>query len=173
MKKILLGLCLMLSTILSGQNLDSTYIKATVMAVKDGDSYAVKIGEDRIWVRMAFIDAPETFTPPYVCNAQSFGVEIGDIVRNEIKGKEVYIKFLGTDIYNRPLVRVNVNGVDFNTELVKRGFAWVLDDKKLLSRDEYKILITYKKMAVKQKLGLFYDKKPITPSLFRKRNKCK
>lgn len=170
MKKLIL-LFLLISSLVKGQNLDSTYIRGIVAAVKDGDSYKIRFSNDTVWCRLNFIDCPEVKNPTNCFTAQEMGVEIGDSVRNELKGKEVYVKFMGIDVYNRPLVKVWYNDQDYATNLVKRGYAWVVNSKQL-SKEEYTILMNYKKIAVKQRIGLFKNPKAISPALFRSRNKC-
>jgi endonuclease YncB( thermonuclease family) len=170
MKKLILVILLLSSFCGFGQTLDSTYIRGVVAAVRDGDSYKIRFDKDTIWVRLAFVDAPEV-NSNHICATQEMGREIGDFVRSELKGKTVYVKFLATDVYNRPVVRINYNDQDYSTRLVMKGLAWVVDTKEL-SKEEYKILAEYKKMAFKNRLGIFINSKAITPALFRKRNRC-
>lgn len=171
MKNLIIILLVLICTISKSQNLDSTYLTGVVAAVHDGDSYKIRFENDTIWCRLAFVDCPE-INSNFVCAKQEMGEEIGDSVRYELKGKKVMVKFLGLDIYKRPLIRIYYNDQDYATLLVKRGLAWVVDSK-LLSKSEYKILSEYKKIALKNRIGIFKNSKAITPELFRKRNYCK
>ncbi len=168
MKKLIIVLCF-ISSLVNAQ--DSTYVKATVMAVHDLDTWKVKIGETDLYVRLWGIDGAEIFSP-YVCNTQENGRETGDTVRKEMKGKEVFLKFMGLDVFKRQVVKVNYLGFDYNTQLVARGMAWVVKTKDM-DKSEYKILIEYKKLALKNRIGLFVNPKAISPELFRKKNRCK
>ncbi len=104
MKKLLF-LFLLLSSLVKGQNLDSTYVTGVVAAVHDGESFKIRFANDTIWIRLNFVDCPE-IQSNHICAAQEDGKMIGDLVRSELKGQTVKVKFMGTDIYNRPLVRI-------------------------------------------------------------------
>lgn len=171
MKKLIFLLFLCISIVGYSQTVDSTYLSAKVLAVHDGDSYKLLIGKDSIWVRLAFVDCPEV-NSNHICATQPYGKAVGDSVRTELKGKDVMIKFITMDIYNRYVVRLALNGEDYSTSLVRRGMAWVVNTKEL-NKEEYSILINYKKLALKNRIGLFVNPNAISPELFRKRNKCK
>lgn len=144
---------------------------AKVLAVHDGDSYKIAIqSADSFvvhWVRLIGVDAPEVYSP-YVKKAQPWGKIAGDSVRNCIKGKTVWIKDYGFDIYHRPLVSIYVdNQYDLSEKILSEGWAWYLPspDKKL-----NKILNSLENKAQKDKKGLWYKKGNIKPTVWRKRN---
>lgn len=139
-------------------------IKVYVTDVQDGDTITfIKSINDskRIAVkgRLYGIDAPEL--------QQEFGTESKNELRKLILNKEVYINESSIDMYGRSIVKIFLNEVYINEELVKNGFAW--------SYKEYNnnntLLNTAEIEARSKRLGLWNTSSPIYPSHWRKLRK--
>jgi len=151
-------------------------IKVKVKAVHDGDSWKVEFSDGRVeWVRIVGIDAPEVFSP-YVLKTQPWGVEAGNVARNEFKGKTILIDTLpvpqNRDYYGRLLVEAYTNDKLISLSLVERGLAWSVAVPNRRSPNINLVLKNAQKYARQQKLGLFSEKRrPLRPETWRKRYK--
>lgn len=144
----------------NSSNSDKNLLKifeGKVVAIKDGDTYNVMyIGKERT-VRLQHIDCPEK-SQPFGKNAKQFASNLcyGKIVKVVSNGK--------TDRYKRLIAEIYMDDICVNKELVKNGLAWHFikysDDK------EYAELEIY---ARQNKLGLWSDKEPIAPWIWRKK----
>lgn len=94
---------------------------ATVTRVIDGDTVELDSGDK---IRYLLVNAPETTNGHDDCYGQNAAKFNSDLVLN----KQVQLSYdvECTDRYDRLLAYVSVDGVEVNTELVKRGFACVL-----------------------------------------------
>lgn len=90
-----------------------------VRHVVDGDTLDVLLGERRVRVRLAEIDAPEA--------RQLFGHRSRQSLIQTCGGELAQIERRGTDRNNRVIARVTFNGTDAGEEQVRRGMAWVFD----------------------------------------------
>ncbi len=95
--------------------------EAVVERVIDGDTIEL-VGGERI--RYLMVNTPETTGGKNECygsNAVQFNTDL-------VLGKTVSIEYdvQCKDMFDRTLAYVTVDGVEVNTELVKRGFACVL-----------------------------------------------
>jgi endonuclease YncB( thermonuclease family) len=145
----------------------------TIKSVHDGDTYGFTRDDgtkDRI--RLAWVDCPELFSPPYVLKAQPFGVQTGNYVRELIGGKRLLVDSLSTDIYGRQISLVYVPMTDstflnLSALLVQNGYAWVV--KKGTPPDAYLTLRQAQKTARDSKLGLWaLPGRKYTPAWWRK-----
>jgi endonuclease YncB( thermonuclease family) len=88
-------------------------------------------GKDQVKVWLAGIDAPEARQP--------HGARSKQALAELVFQKPVQVEVVDTDRYGRPVVRVSAAGRDVNTELVRRGAAWVYQqyshDSALLAVD--------------------------------------
>lgn len=94
----------------------------TVSFVVDGDTFELESG---VRVRVLLADAPETTSGKNDC----YGEEAKRYTIGLIAGKKVELSYdeLGcTDKFGRTLAYVKVDGVELNSELVKRGLACTL-----------------------------------------------
>jgi endonuclease YncB( thermonuclease family) len=91
----------------------------TVLSIGDGDTISVTEGNQRIKVRLACIDAPETSQTPY-------GIEARKQLQNLLPiGSEVTLKIKATDRYGRSVAEVSKGDININQSLVGSGNAFV------------------------------------------------
>jgi micrococcal nuclease len=92
-----------------------------VQQVVDGDTLVLSSG-DR--VRFIGVDTPETKHPEVP--VQRFGKEASAFTRKWLQGRIITLEFGPDprDKYGRLLAYVWVDGVDFNRELIRRGYAF-------------------------------------------------
>jgi len=91
---------------------------AEVISIGDGDTLSVTEGSQRIKVRLACIDAPESSQLPY-----------GKTARQALKdllpvGSDVTLRSKATDRYGRNIAEVIRNGSNINQSLVESGNAF-------------------------------------------------
>ena len=132
---------------------------AKVIHVADGDTITVLNDQhEEIKIRLNGIDCPE--------KAQSYGNKAKQFTKDLVHGEMVTIKADETDRYGRTIGDVILeDSRNLNQELVKAGLAWwyfkYSDDEQL------GMLEAKAKMA---KVGLWADKNPIPPWIFRHPN---
>ena len=89
----------------------------------DGDTVTASVaspegkGLERLRVRLAGIDAPESDQP--------WGGRAGAALRSLALGRTVALHVDGTDRYGRTIAVLVIGGVDLNQEMVRTGNAWV------------------------------------------------
>lgn len=92
---------------------------ATVLSVGDGDTITITNGAQKIRVRLACIDAPETSQTPY-------GMESRQALQKLLLiGTEVTVRSKATDRYGRTVGEVLKGGTNINQSLVGSGNAFV------------------------------------------------
>ena len=92
---------------------------ATVLSIGDGDTISVTGDSQRIKVRLACIDAPETSQTPY-------GMEARKALQGLLPiGSEVTLKTKATDRYGRSVAEVIKGSTNINQSLVGSGNAFV------------------------------------------------
>ena len=104
-------------------------IVGTVVGISDGDTLTLLTNDKRqAKVRLGEIDTPES-GQPYGAQAKK---ELSDLAF----GRQAAVDVQDTDRYGRTVGRVRVDNLDINSELVRRGAAWVyrqyLRDRSLL-----------------------------------------
>lgn len=87
-----------------------------VVGVHDGDTISVMHDGKAEKIRLMEIDAPEL--------SQAFGQQSKQQLSTLCFGQSAMVDDHGHDRYGRLLARVTCNGIDANTEQVKRGMAW-------------------------------------------------
>jgi endonuclease YncB( thermonuclease family) len=91
----------------------------TVMSVGDGDTITVAEGAQKIRVRLACIDAPETSQTPY-------GMESRQALQKLLPiGAEVTVRTKATDRYGRTVGEVLKGGTNINQQQIASGNAFV------------------------------------------------
>ncbi|MDG1454006.1 MAG: thermonuclease family protein [Methylophilaceae bacterium] len=139
MKKMIFYLMFMLITSFSY----AETLIGKVVGVSDGDTITILDSEKKqTKIRLNEIDTPEA-GQPYGNKAKQ---ELSDL----IYGKTVNIIAAKKDRYGRTLGRVYLNELDVNSELIKRGAAWVY---RQYSKD--KTLLFLESEARSNKLGLW------------------
>lgn len=157
-KYILSIFLLVSSTCMAQTTLEQVGTKVgTVIAVHDGDTITVKVGVDKVTVRLAEIDAPELKQP--------FGPEAQKVVSSKVLNKSVIVKIVTVDKYKRTVGEVIYGkSTSLNKYLVRNGWAWWY---KQYSKDNtYEML---QKNAQSKKLGLWKGATPEAPWVFRKK----
>ncbi len=92
---------------------------ASVLSIGDGDTITVREGSQRIKVRLACIDAPETSQSPYGMEARKALQRLLPI------GSEVTLKTKAVDRYKRNVAEVLKGSTNINQILVRSGDAFV------------------------------------------------
>lgn len=124
--------------------------------VKDGDTVLLT---NKTVIRLAAIDAPEL--------KQRFGPEAKLRLERLLGTKGAHPKDLvvvsdGKDKYGRTLVYIYDKNININAELVRKGYAWSYMSKQFLPQQLE---------AQKAKRGLWKDKSPTPPWVWRKQKK--
>ncbi len=92
---------------------------STVLSIGDGDTITVTENSQRIKVRLACIDAPETLQTPY-------GMEARKQLQNLLPiGSEVTLNTKATDRYGRSVAEISKGDININQSLVGSGNAFV------------------------------------------------
>lgn len=151
---------LFLTAILALPSLAST-LRGKVIGVSDGDTITVlDANNQQHKIRLAGIDAPE--------KSQAFGSRSKQHLSDLIFGKTVIVDWNKTDKYGRTIGKVIANSQDANLSQVKAGLAWHYKDyakeQSTIDRNEY---ANAEITARTQRLGLWFDAKPIPPWDFR------
>lgn len=140
------------------------YNNAYVSEVLDGDTVKLLIIETDSFekVRLLYVDAPE--------NKQTFGYSAKQLLKKEIEGKTVKIRWAARDKYNRILGELyrESDNYSVNYWLVKIGAAWPYTVPK--ARPEFHFA---KAEAQKLELGLWKNKRVVEPQIWRKKQKEK
>ncbi len=129
---------------------------AKVIHIADGDTITVlNETNEQIKIRLNGIDCPEKL--------QTYGNKAKQFTKNLVHGQMVTIKVYGTDRYGRTIGNVIVgDGRNLSQELVRAGYAWWFfkySDNEQLGIFEVKAKI--------EKVGLWKDKNPVPPWIFR------
>ena len=152
MKTLFFSLLLMIPSMLFAQVLSGKVVK-----IADGDTFTLLVNNhDQVKVRLDGIDAPE--------KKQAFGNKAKQYLSSMIWGVPVTVKVLKKDRYGRSIGKVSTAKVkDVNLEMIKAGYAW---HYKEYNKD--KSYASAENNARKRKLGIWKDKNPIKPQVFRK-----
>ncbi len=152
MKTLFFSLLLMIPSMLFAQVLSGKVVK-----IADGDTFTLLVNNhEQVKVRLDGIDAPE--------KKQAFGNKAKQYLSSMIWGVPVTVKVLKKDRYGRSIGKVSTAKVkDVNLEMIKAGYAW---HYKEYNKD--KSYASAENNARKRKLGIWKDKNPIKPQVFRK-----
>lgn len=130
-----------------------------VIRIADGDTFTVLLDDKtQVKIRVFGIDAPES--------GQAFGQKSRQWLADRIFGKVVTLEEDSLDKYGRSLSKVFLEGTDVGLESIKAGMAWHYEH--FYKSREYAAAM---KQARHTGLGLWADKNPIEPYLWRKENK--
>ena len=136
-------------------------LQGRVVSIADGDTFTVLDASNKIYkVRLLGIDAPEKRQP------------FGNVAKNRLSQlifkKSATVEFKKKDRYGRILGKVFCNGVEINVRLIQEGLAW---HYKQFARDQTpadrKRYAEQEERARRLTQGLWTDKRPIPPWLFR------
>lgn len=130
---------------------------AKVTAIKDGDTFKVFADGKETTIRLAHVDCPE--------KKQPFGSSAKKMASDLCFGKTVRVVSDGTtDRYKRLVAEIYVGRRCVNKQLVQKGLAW--------HYKKYSKSILYAELESKarqDRIGLWTDKDPMAPWLFRKK----
>lgn len=141
--------------------LPATELKGRVIGVLDGDTIEVLQDEKPVRIRLANIDAPE--------KKQAFGNWSANQLKSLIAGKPVTVSYSQEDQYGRIIGRVfTATGTEANLIMVRIGAAWVYERYNT----DY-TLPGIQTQARKDRRGLWVEKHPVEPWIWRKNQKMK
>jgi len=143
---------------------------ATIKAVHDGDSFKVKFDsiDEPIYIRLYVVDCPEVRSN-YIRRDQVDGRMVADAMRTLLRGQRVTVDTLYRDMYNRPVAKVYLNGLDISEYVLSMGYGWYTPEgNKDVDKKYNKAYLA----ARKKDVGIWSNgATPMKPSTFRKRNK--
>jgi micrococcal nuclease len=129
-----------------------------VVKIKDGDTVVLlDSANNQITLRLAEVDCPES--------SQAFGKKAKEFTSSEVGNKIVSYKIINTDRYGRYIAKVYYDNKYLSEEIIKNGYGW---HYKKYSKS--KNLGDLEINAKNKKLGLWSDKNPVEPYLFRKKS---
>jgi endonuclease YncB( thermonuclease family) len=133
-------------------------LSGVVSVIHDGDTLTlVDKDKKRYRIRLAEIDAPE--------RKQSYGTNSRNSLAAICFQKPALVETTEADSYGRRIGKVKCDGVDANTEQVRRGMAWVNARSTLPNSP----LPEMEANARLRKLGLWAGEKPEPPWKWRER----
>ena len=133
---------------------------ATVVGVADGDTLTILSKGRPVKVRLANIDAPE--------KQQAFGARSKQSLSDLCFGRDAVLQSSTRDRYGRTVAVVHCDAVNANVAQVTRGMAWVY---RQYNHD--KALPAIEAMARMSRVGLWSERNPVEPWLFRKERKAR
>ncbi len=147
---------LILTIIVLAVSLQAKTLNGKVVSITDGDTIKL-LTQDKILykIRLKDIDTPE--------KKQAFGKKAKENLAKYIAAKTVTIDYKKKDRYGRIIGTIYYQDIDINLQQVKDGFAWVY--RKYSKNPTY---LKYEALAKQSKKGLWIDKDPIAPWIFRK-----
>ncbi|EAZ6216250.1 thermonuclease family protein [Escherichia coli] len=135
-------------------------ITGKIVRVLDGDTVEILAGNVATRVRLNGIDAPE--------KSQPFGQRSRQALTAIVGGKTVLAVGEKRDRYGRLLATLILDGRDINATQVYSGMAWVYRYKGLATEPEY---LRYERDARTARRGLWSEKEPVEPSIWRQRHR--
>lgn len=145
--------------------------KAKCVKVIDGDTIIVKRHNQRLTIRLAFIDAPEI-------NQKSLdkvpvGRMIKDYLEKLVLNKEVEVQLVEKDFFKRWIGVVYLKETSVNHLLVKKGLAILYSGSKFLSKTQkFQFLQAYF-IARQRGVGIWQTVGIMNPKNFRKKKALK
>lgn len=131
-------------------------LSGRVVAIADGDTLTVLVGDDQHKIRLSGIDTPE--------RRQPFGQRAKQSLSDLAYGRSVSVDWSKRDRYGRIVGKVLADGDDVNLEQVRRGLAWwyrkylleqAPEDRERYAKAEHE--------ARGARRGLWADLEPIPP----------
>lgn len=130
---------------------------AKIIVVIDGDTVLVRRESGLVKIRLAEIDAPE--------KAQTFGEASKRSLSGMVLEKQVKVVSQAVDRYGRLVAHLNVDGLDVNTEQIRRGMAW-----EYSNFHSNQALIALQNDAKQAPRGLWAQSNPTPPWEWRKQH---
>lgn len=138
----------------------SETINTRVVAVLDGDTILIRQQNAVRKVRLAGIDAPE--------KQQAYGLEAKQQLSSLVLNRNVTIETSAVDDYGRLIGEIKLDKKNINHEMIRLGYAWEYSYRH--QNKQLKQLQLQQQQAQQRTLGLWQDKKPTEPWLWRKNN---
>ena len=129
-----------------------------VVNVSDGDTLTLRVETKQVKVRLDAIDAPE--------RGQAYGRRSQESLAELCAKRTARVVPKGLDRYGRTVGIIVCDGVEANSEQVKRGMAWVFDRYAPRSSPLYGL----QREAQVTRRGLWSDPQPIAPWTWRRRS---
>jgi len=147
----------MLSLLLIQQTFAASYELVTVF---DGDTVKLRDRQGDFKLRLTDIDAPE--------RNQAFGKKSRRTLKKLCMGRDISVtaQLTGMDKYQRYLGRLQCNNIDASLYLTQQGLAW--HNSKYSSNT---MIFEAQEQAKMKKFGLWQQKNPIPPWIWRKQHK--
>ncbi|WP_312394448.1 thermonuclease family protein [Chryseobacterium sp.] len=145
-----------------GCNMLFAQSKGKVIKVKDGDTVVVLLGNNhQETLRLAEVDCPE--------NSQAFGKNAKQFTSSQVFGKKVTFYRVNKDRYKRTVAKIFYDNDKYlSAEIIKAGLGWwYFKASKDLDLKNYELI------ARNKKIGLWSDKRAISPWEFRSNKKKK
>ena len=155
MRKLVKQVSLVLTVCLWWGGAQAHSFKGKVVGVSDGDTIAVMREGKAAKVRLNGVDCPE--------KKQAYGTRAKQFTSSQVFGKVVEVQYEKEDRYRRILGNVLIDNQDLSQALLRAGLAW---HYRQYSKSQ--TLQALEDEARATKLGLWQDKNPIAPWLFRK-----
>lgn len=157
---ILFSATMMIMGVESDYSFDKRHA-AKLISIHDGDSVKLNFHGRVESYRIQYMDTPELGQE----DGEAAAAMLGVLLRFK------YIEFSiptkgGSKSYNRNICKIYANGKDVGLEMIKRGYAWI--DVRYPVPPEY---IHAFADSVKYKRGMFANKNPVHPSLYRNKKK--
>jgi len=142
-----------------------------VTHVQDGDSFILQVAGRRQRVRMASIDAPELGQSSRQRPGQPYARAARTALARWIAGKTLTLTCFETDAYDRHVCDVPLNDdgahTTANRRMVALGLAWANRQRPEFLRDP--ALDKLERTARTQQRGLWHDRHPVAPWVWRDR----
>jgi len=163
MKKIFILLTMIIAAFVGcGQNVETTQppkqtydLQGKVTRVADGDTFTITNNGKKYKIRMFGIDAPES--------NQQHGKESTKYLSKIILHKQVGIKIVDKDKYDRIIGKVYYNDRDINQEMLESGHAWFYE-YHAKNENGYR---NAHENARKERKGLWNEANPENPRQYR------
>lgn len=136
--------------------------KAKVVGISDGDTITVLLdGNVQKKLRLAEVDCPE--------NRQPFGKNAKQFTSDQVFSRQITFVETNKDRYGRSVAKVYYdNGKYLSAEIIKAGYGWWY-----YSYSKDADLGAMQNKAKAKKIGLWVDKKAVSPWDFRKEQREK
>ena len=154
-------------------------LQGKVVKVADGDTVTIVDNQgQKHQIRLAGIDAPEKNQPYGDVSTQGLNKLVsGRIVTIEYEKRDRYKRIVGKVLVNPPgevfcMALDCVKKVDAGLEQVKAGLAWHYKYYQMEQSEEDRTLYSKAELGARIKqVGLWKDKEPMAPWVWRKRKK--
>ena len=137
---------ILLALLQAGPAAAAPAFRATVLSIGDGDPLRVRSGQQRITVRLACIDAPETAQTPY-------GQQARQVLQLRLPvGRSVTIHPRSSDRFGRTVAEV-ISDTNINLALVEDGLAFAY--RRYLTACDGTAYLEAEERARRQRLGVW------------------